>query len=210
MARPSKFFESSSSSGSESEASLPETRAEAKKTIGFCVVQVRASIHAQDYVKILKSLSMISQKCQHAKVICQHLKITSLRLCHQVQRFLDSEDYPDNRHSRRRVLNAAQARASLILQQKFEALVNPIRSRFQTFVIPRELYMESARLTLDAFEKHLIVNPLAPIPLELLNTFNLVSTYTWRNLDGQLTTISGYCLELVLDDPEANLFSLHL
>ena len=102
------------------------------------------------------------------------LRTASLRLCRQIRTLLDSEAFPKDRHARRRVLNAAQAKASLVLQQKHDAILSAIESHFST-QLPQELYSEAAKPTLDNLERHLLMNPLNPSPIELLNTFNLVS-----------------------------------
>lgn len=174
MAHRSKFYESSSSASSSESDALPETRSQAKKTIGFYVLQARSNMHAQDYAKVFKAISMIAQKCQTASNVGTDLRIACLRVCHQVEMFLGDDTFPQDRHARRRVLSASQAKASLSLQQKHVEILAIIRTRFNC-IVPREVYTESAKPTLDALEKHLIVNRLSPIPLELLNTFELVS-----------------------------------
>lgn len=177
----SRFYVSSSSSSSSSDADdeqLPITKAEAKKTIGFYVLQSRAAMNnrnAVDYAKLLHSLTVLASKLKASKHYNQDLVITCMRLCYQVQVLLESQDFPSDRHTRRKVLNAVQAKASLALTQKHDELLEYIRSLLHCKILPEEVYTESARTTLDDLERHLISNPLSPIPIELLNTFNLVS-----------------------------------
>lgn len=189
MAYYSKFYATSSSSSSDSEI-VPESKAQAKKTIGFYVLQARSSMHTRDYAKILKAVLMISQKCQAKSGVSTELRVACLRLCRQVERYIEDEQYPHDRHVRRRVLSAGQAKAALSLQQKHVEIVSNIRSRLSCSV-PEEMYSESAKSMLDNLERHLISNPLRPIPLEMLNTFELVNEDHHIGASHCLTT-SGY------------------
>lgn len=192
----SKFYVSSSSSSSDSDADdeqLPITKAEAKKTIGFYVLQTRTAMNnrnAVDYAKLLHSLTILASKLKASKHYGEDLVVTCLRLCHQVQSLLESQDFPSDRHTRRKVLNAVQAKASLALTQKHGEMLESIRSLLRFKLLPQELYTESARTTLDDLERHLISNPLSPIPIELLNTFNLVSS---QSLPATLTSMTDDC-----------------
>lgn len=195
----SRFYESSSSSSSDSADDLPTTKAEAKKTVGFLVLQARAAFGGKelDFVKLLNALLALSQKVKTLRHSNSDLKVACLRLCHQVQSVLQSEQFPQDRHSRRRVLSASQAKASLALQQKHELYISLILSHVDHITLPDEMYTASAKSTLDALERHLITSPLAAIPLELLNTFNLVSLSS-ATLCASRLTLPRVCLRDII------------
>lgn len=179
MSRQSRFYESSSSSAESDEGDLVVTRSESKKTIGFYILQCRSAFYSKevDWSKLLTSLSMLAQKANKSSATMRpDWSVASLRLCHQVECLLQGEDFPQDRQTRRRILNASQAKASIALQKKYSSFLDSIRDVYSQAdsLLPDELFADSAQHTLDGLERHFISHPLSPIPIELINTFNIV------------------------------------
>ncbi|CCG82717.1 protein of unknown function [Taphrina deformans PYCC 5710] len=122
---------------------------------------------------------MLAQKISKTSATAREdICIASLRLCQCVELLVQSDVFPQDRQERRRILNASQAKASIALLKKYPDYLQVVRDNVKQDV-PNELFHESARPTLDGLERHLMTNPLSPIPIELLNTFNLLFKLLW-------------------------------
>lgn len=190
--RGSRFFQSSSSSeSSEEDETLPLSKSEVKKTTSFYLLQCRAAMSGKniDWVKLLNSLTMLAQKIIKTSTVAREdLCIAGLRLCQHIELLVQSDAFPQDRHERRRILSPSQAKASIALMKKYPDYLQVVRDSCK-LEVPSELFHESAKSTLDDLERHLITNPLSAIPIELLNTFNLVCCLqVWQRI---LLTLPG-------------------
>lgn len=178
------YDSSSSSSESESDGSndsnsVPVTASDVKKSPAFYVFQCRYAIRTQaaDYSKLLKSLISLDTKLSNSPSRCKRevgLGIACLRLCNQIRNVMASDDYPIDRQLRRHLRSSDQAKASIILQQKGDQLLTTIERRFTGLRIPQEFFAPDATETLNNLEKYLLAEGSPPIPIEILNTFQLV------------------------------------
>ena len=182
MPGPWSKQDSESSSSSTSESNTDESSVQVQygheKSIKHLLLQSRYAMSRRivDYEKLLKSLTLLATKLERrhsSKSLSTVLKIATSRLCHQVRRCLESESFPVLRQDRRLLKSSGQAKACLALQQRGDQLVSVLEQACD-ISLPREMIAESSEVMLNDLERFMLDHPLRAIPLELLNTFEII------------------------------------